>query len=355
MKHVLVRRVRWTALMFVALAALPATAVAQACVGDVTDDGSINGADLGALLASWGPCPDCRADLDRNGVVDGADLGALLGAWGECPGVPSWATVVQYEPDAAVVTDPALRAVIVSSGHPWRVRDNASQIELLLVPPGSFQMGCVMPSAWFSCSTTSLPVHAVTLTRPFYIGRYEVTQAQWTMAMGSNPSYFQSASSQVAAAAVPDRPVERVSWNTVQGFLAATGFRLPTDAEWEFSCRAGTQSPFYNGSTWDPSVADLAWYSDNAANETHPVGGKSANALGLHDMLGNVWELVHDWYGPYSSGAQVDPTGASSGTSRVRRGGSWFLSTVNVNSSYRIGIPPAYASSDMGFRVARDP
>jgi formylglycine-generating enzyme required for sulfatase activity len=139
------------------------------------------------------------------------------------------------------------------------------------------------------------------------------------------------------------------------GLLDSDGFRLPTDAEWEFSCRAGTQSPFYNGSTWDPSVAGLAWYSDNAASETHPVGGKSANALGLHDMLGNVWELVHDWNGPYSSGAQVDPTGASSGASRVRRGGSWFLSTVNVNSSYRIGIPSAYAVSDMGFRVARDP
>jgi formylglycine-generating enzyme required for sulfatase activity len=217
-----------------------------------------------------------------------------------------------------------------------------------------FEMGCLMPSAWFSCSTTSLPVHPVTLTRPVYMGRYEVTQAQWVVAMGSNPSYFQSASSQVAAAAVPNRPVERVSWNSVQGFLTATGFRLPTDAEWEFSCRAGTQSPFYNGSTWDPSVAGLAWYSDNAASETHPVGGKSANALGLHDMLGNVWELAHDWNGPYSSGAQVDPTGASSGTSRVRRGGSWFLSTVNVNSSYRIGIPSAYAVSDMGFRVARD-
>ncbi len=347
---------------FVAVA-LAAPASAQ-CVGDLNDDGVIDGADLGVQLSAWGSCTGCAADINGSGVVDGADLGLLLGAWGTCPGVPDWATVVQYAPDPAVVTDPALRAAIIATGRPWRVRDTATQIEMLLVPPGTFQMGCIMGSNQWACYSGERPVHQVTLTNAFYLGRYEVTQAQWQARMGSNPSFFQSASTQVPAAQVPNRPVERVSWTTIQGYLGATGMRLPTEAEWEYACRAGTQTPFYNGSTDDNTLGALAWYyqqgqgscSNGAQCQTRPVGGKAANAFGFHDMLGNVWEWVNDWYGSYSANAQTDPTGpVVNVTYRVFRGGSWNDGTSIVRSSTRYGFTPGNTDNNIGFRVARTP
>jgi formylglycine-generating enzyme required for sulfatase activity len=334
---------------------LAPAARAQGCVGDLNDDGVIDGADLGVQLSAWGPCAGCAADINGSGAVDGADLGLLLGAWGTCPGVPDWATVVQYAPDATVVTDPSLRAAIIATGRPWRVRDTATQIEMLLVPPGTFQMGCIIGSDLYGCYSWELPVHQVTLTNAFYLGRYEVTQAQWQATMGSNPSYFQSPSAQVPAAQVPNRPAERVSWNTIQGYLNATGMRLPTEAEWEYACRAGTQTPFYNNSTDDSTLGALAWYSPNSGNQTRPVGGKAANAFGFHDMLGNVWEWVNDWYGGYSAGAQTDPTGPVSASARVIRGGSWYDDSNIVRSSNRNFDSPGYAFNFFGFRVARTP
>jgi formylglycine-generating enzyme required for sulfatase activity len=333
-------------------------------VGDFGLDGSVDGKDLGYLLAGWGS-DDPFADLNRDGVVNGADLGVLLGAWGStgfgaigtCLGVPSWATLVDYFPDPAVVTDPSLRAAIIATGRPWRVRDTATQIEMLLVPPGTFQMGCIIGSDLYGCYSWELPVHQVTLTNAFYLGRYEVTQAQWQATIGSNPSYFRSASAQVPAAQVPNRPVERVSWNTVQGYLGATGMRLPTEAEWEYACRAGTQTPFYNGSTDDNTVGALAWYFANSGSQTRPVGVKAANGLGFHDMLGNVWEWVNDWFGSYSANAQTDPTGPASATYRVVRGGSWDSASDVVRSSIRYDavVAPGGSRDDVGFRVARTP
>jgi len=345
---------RTTILVAFVAVALAAPASAQ-CAGDLNDDGVIDGADLGVQLSAWGLCTGCAADINDSGVVDGADLGLLLGAWGTCPGVPDWATVVQYAPDATVVTDPSLRAAIIATGRPWRVRDTATQVEMLLVPPGTFQMGCIMGSDQWECYSWEQPVHQVTLTNAFYLGRYEVTQAQWQAAMGSNPSAFQSASAQVPAAQVPNRPVERVSWNTIQGYLGETGMRLPTEAEWEYACRAGTQTPFYNGSTDDGTVGALAWYSANAGNQTHPVGGKAANAFGFHDMLGNVWEWVNDWYGDYSGNAQTDPTGPVSAACRVFRGGSWNSGSGNVRSSNRGYYTPGTTLNSVGFRVAKTP
>lgn len=262
--------------------------------------------------------------------------------------VPAWATLVEAQPDPAVVTDPALRAAIAATGLAWRVRDTGTQMEMLLVPPGTFQMGCIMGSNQYGCYGEELPVHQVTLTNAFYLGRYEVTQSQWQAWMGSNPSYFQGSSDSAS------RPVERVSWNAIQGYLSATGMRLPTEAEWEYACRAGTQTPFYNGSTDDGTVGALAWYSPNSGNQTHAVGGKAANAFGFHDMLGNVWEWVNDWYGTYPSSAQTDPTGPVSAARRVIRGGSWTIS-FNVRSSYRSDVTPGYTNFDFGFRVARTP
>ena len=341
----------------------PLAAAQGSCPADLDGDRAVNGADLGAVLAAWGSCgpTDCEADLNESGVVDGADLGLLLGSWGECPvTVPGWATLIEAEPDPTVVTDPALRAAIVATGLAWRVRDTGTQIEMLLVPPGTFQMGCIMGSNQHPCQAWEQPVHQVTLTNAFYLGRYEVTQAQWQATMGSNPSHFQSASAQVPAAQVPSRPVERVSWNAIQGYMNATGMRLPTEAEWEYACRAGTQTPFYNESTDDSTVWTLAWCFcfpgfPRTGNQTHPVGGKAANGFGLYDMLGNVGEWVNDWRGDYSANPQTDPTGPAEASVRVVRGGSCYTSSNYVRSSSRGGDSPGIASEDWGFRVARTP
>jgi formylglycine-generating enzyme required for sulfatase activity len=131
--------------------------------------------------------------------------------------------------------------------------------------------------------------------------------------------------------------------------------RLPTEAEWEYACRAGTQTPFYNGSTDDGTVGALAWYSPNSGGQTRPVGGKAPNAIGFHDMLGNVWEWVNDWYDGYSAGAQTDPTGPVSASTRVVRGGGWFNGTSYVRSSDRDSGSPGGTYDHFGFRVARTP
>ena len=254
--------------------------------------------------------------------------------------VPTWATLVEAEPNPNVVTDSTLRAAITASGMAWRVRDTATQMEMLLVPQGTFAMG---EAGWAE------PVHSVTLTQAFYLGRYEVTQGQWVAKMGSNPSYFQGYSDSA------NRPVEQVSWNTIQSFLNATGMRLPSEAEWEYACRAGTTTAFNNGSSDDATLGTIAWYGSKSGSQTHAVGGKAANALGLHDMLGNVWELVNDWYEGYSSGAQTNPLGPVSGSYRVFRGGSWDSHAGDVRSSSRAYDTPGNAYIAIGFRVARAP
>jgi formylglycine-generating enzyme required for sulfatase activity len=268
-----------------------------------------------------------------------------------------WYTVLEQNPNPAVVTDVTLRNAITATGYPWRVRDNSSGIEMLLVPPSTFQMGCIMGSDSYGCFGQELPVHTVTLTNAYYLGRYEVTQAQWLAKMGSNPSFFKPPT----YTADTSRPVETVSWNTIQGFLTATGMQLPTEAQWEYACRAGTTTafhgftPYLSGTNDDTLVVNIAWYNWNAGSQTHAVGGRAANALGLHDMSGNVWELCRDWYGPYSSGAQTNPTGPATGTYRVIRGGAWNDITDGVRSSYRTSIAPDFPLNRVGFRVARAP
>jgi len=255
-----------------------------------------------------------------------------------------------------VVTDVTLRNAITATGYPWRVRDNGTQIEMVLVPGGTFTMGCTASNA-YACFTSELPTHSVTITNAFYMGRYEVTQAQWLGKMGSNPSFFQPPT----YTANTSRPVETVSWDTIQGFLTATGMQLPTEAQWEYACRAGTTTafhgftPYLSGTNDDTLVVNIAWYNWNAGSQTHAVGGRAANALGLHDMSGNVWELCRDWYGPYSSGAQTNPTGPATGTYRVIRGGSWKYDTDHARSSFRTSIAPNFPLDYIGFRVARSP
>jgi formylglycine-generating enzyme required for sulfatase activity len=389
------------------------------CPGDVNDDGQVNGVDLAEVLAGWGLCRPVILEITPSvGYVGGGTLvtisGAYLGSassvdFGGVPGtgltvlnsstltvstppgaagsaavrvatsagfavskggftyvnitVPAWATLIEAVPDPAVVTNEALRAAIVSTGYAWRVRDNASQIELLLVPPGTFNMGC-SESNQYGCVSWENPVHAVTLTNAFYLGRYEVTQAQWTAVMGSNPSYFQSTSGEVPAGQVPLRPVEQVSWNMIQGFNTATGLRMPTEAEWEYAYRAGTTTAFHsfpgypNGTNDDTLLGNIAWFCSNECNQTRPVGGKQANALGLHDMSGNVWEWVNDWYGSnyYQSSPSTNPPGPASGTARMLRGGGWFDPSNYCRSSNRAThVAPVIVLNNLGFRAARNP
>ncbi len=337
------------------LCAAPASAQAP-CTGDLDADRVVDGNDLGVLLGAWGACSGCVSDINSDGFVDGADLGFLLNGWGTCPVVtPTWATLVEAVPDPMVVTEPVLRQRIAATGWAWRVRHTTTQIEMLLVPPGTFLMGCIVGSDDYGCLAWEQPPHPVTLTGGFYLGRYEVTQSQWASAMGAYPSVFQSASAIVPADQVNDRPVESVSWDAVQEYLSATGMRLPTEAEWEHACRAGTQTPFHNGSADDGSMRAIAWYSPNARNQTHPVGGKAANALGFHDMLGNVWEWVNDWFAPYQGGAQTDPAGPAQAPARVIRGGSFSDGTINLRSSNRDEGTPRLGYVAVGFRVAKDP
>lgn len=347
----------------VATVSVTVAASAQSCLTDITSDGQTDGVDLSVVLAQWGACgsgPSCSADLNGDGAVGGADLTALLAGWGPCVTVPAWATLVEALPDPAIVYDVQLRASIAATGLAWRVRDTATQIEFVLVPAGTYLRGC-SPSQLYGCASWDNPVHQVTLTQPFYIGRYEVTQSQWQARMGSNPSGFQGATPEVPADQVSSRPVEQVSWNMVQEFLGGTGMRLPTEAEWERAYRAGTTTAYHSlpgypdGTNDEVLLAEISWFLGNSSGQTHPVGTKAGNGFGLHDMSGNVWEWVSDRWGDYSGEPQTDPVGPASGTARVIRGGSWVSGPFGVRSSYRFIGAPDGVDVGLGFRVARTP
>jgi formylglycine-generating enzyme required for sulfatase activity len=221
---------------------------------------------------------------------------------------------------------------------------NAS-IAMVQVPAGRFRMGT--DAADNPDLEHSRPVHDVTISRAFWMGKYPVTQAQWQAVMGDNPSSIKNAGL--------DTPVDKVSWDDCQRFLARLNgmqgqwtCRLPTEAEWEYACRAGTEGETYG------NLDSIAWYSDNSGGTIHPVGQKQPNAFGLHDMLGNVWQWCQDWYaGTYPSGGlATDPQGPSHGSYRVFRGGSWSVSATFVRSAYRdFFTPPDSRNNGLGFRV----
>jgi formylglycine-generating enzyme required for sulfatase activity len=280
---------------------------------------------------------------------------------------PAWpCTVLEVAPDPAVVYNPTLRTAILRTGLPWRITESALGIEMVLIPNGTFWMGC-SASNQYACFSDETPNHWVTLTQPFYLGRYEVTQAQWKARTGSNPSNFQNASAQVPADQVPNRPVDYVSWNAiVNDFQPGTGLRLPTEAEWEWACRAGTTTAFHgwpaqpNGTNDDTTLGNIAWYDTNANSQTHPVGQLQPNGFGLYDMSGNVWEWLADAYDSnyYSHSPSVDPPGGTSGflnNERVLRGGSWYNVTGGARSSCRDKHAPGITYNNYGFRVARTP
>ena len=218
---------------------------------------------------------------------------------------------------------------------------NGVKFKMIKVEAGTFQMGST------SGDSDEKPVHSVTLTHDYYMGETEVTQELWQAVMGNNPSNFKGS----------NLPVETVSYQDVEKFLTKlnklTGknFRFPTEAEWEYAAKGGNKSQGYTyaGSN---TIGDVAWYWDNSDRKTHPVAQKQPNELGLYDMSGNVWEWCYDWKGSYPSGAQTDPTGASSGSSRVGRGGSWNLDAAGCRAANRDSSTPSYRYDNLGFRLA---
>jgi len=217
--------------------------------------------------------------------------------------------------------------------------------KMIAVEGGTFTMGATSEQG-SDAYDGEKPTHSVTLSS-YSIGETEVTQALWQAVMGSNPSRFSGS----------QKPVEWVSWNDCQDFIkklnAITGenFRLPTEAEWEFAARGGNKSRGYKyaGSN---TIGDVVWYGSNSKYETHNVGNKQANELGLYDMSGNVWELCSDWYDGYSSGSQTNPKGPSSGDRRVHRGGSWGSDAGDCRVSSRNYYVPTYRYYNLGFRLA---
>jgi formylglycine-generating enzyme required for sulfatase activity len=253
-----------------------------------------------------------------------------------------------------------MRNAIIALGLPWRVQDNETGIEMLLVPGGTFTMGC-SASLQNACYSDENPLHQVNLTQAFYMGRYEVTQAQWLAVMGSNPSSFVSENGYSGSF---ERPVENVSWNMIQPFCTQNGLRLPTEAEWEYAYRAGTTTAFHSypaqptGFNNDNLLVNIAWYDSNSGGQTHVVGGKFANALGLHDMSGNVWEWCQDWYSDtyYGSSPLTNPTGPSTGSVRLLRGGNWSNDIrYGCRGSQRDNYGPYVTYGSVGFRVVRTP
>jgi len=229
------------------------------------------------------------------------------------------------------------------------------EMKLVLIPAGDFMMGSPHNEQGRG-NDEGLP-HRVKISKPFHMGKYEVTRAQWKAVMGTNPSFFKGEA---------DCPVETVSWANCQEFCqklsARCGrkVRLPTEAEWEYACRAGSKGRYGFGDS-DEDLASYAWYGETGG-AAHPVGRKIPNAFGLYDMHGNVWEWCQDWYEAAPSlgdelepqparAEETDPTGPSRGKVRVLRGGSWFVSARRCRAAHRFRYGPGGRGSDVGLRV----
>lgn len=223
-----------------------------------------------------------------------------------------------------------------------RFKDPITGMEFVFIKGGCFEMGDTFGDG----GVAEKPVHEVCVD-DFYLGVYEVTQAQWERVMGSNPSYFKKGGSY---------PVEHVSWHEVQGFIERLNqqsdrkYRLPIEAEWEYAARSGGKREKFAGTSRESELGDYAWYTSNSGGSTHPVGQKKPNGLGLYDMTGNVWEWCADWYDEfyYRNSPKNNPTGPNSGPYRVLRGGSWTNSLGYVRASYRYWSDPG---GSLGFRL----
>lgn len=223
-------------------------------------------------------------------------------------------------------------------------------IKFVLIEAGCFAMGNPNPPS--NLTTGETPSHHVCIDKPFYLGETEVTQKQWEDVMGSNPSKVKSY----------DRPVDRVSWNDVQEFLqklnakdGGSYFRLPTEAEWEYAARAGSDKEYCYGNG-EGALAQYAWYGNLGYKGTsREVALKKPNDWGLYDMHGNVWEWVQDWYDGayYSNSPEPNPTGPETGKYKTYRGGSFIGKPINLRSAVRFSAMPASRTHDVGFRLVR--
>ena len=234
---------------------------------------------------------------------------------------------------------------------------NSIGMKLVLIPKGTFMMGSPIEEEG---AKNDEKQHQVTIGKDYYLGVTEVTQGQYEKVMGTNPSYFQKRVIRKSDSSM--YPVEQVSWEDAVEFCkklsdlpeekkAGRVYRLPTEAEWEYACRAGSKAAYSFGAN-SKTLGDYAWFGENSGNQTHPVGEKKANAWGLYDMHGNVWEWCSDWYGVYPKGSVSDPSGPSEGSIRVDRGGSWAYGAANCRSAYRGWGAPSYRIGNDGFRVA---
>ena len=256
---------------------------------------------------------------------------------------------------------------IISNGNAWyKIAEYAAEtttenqtyiintlgMTFRLIPAGTFVMGS--PTDELGRGTDE-DQYTVTLSEPYYIQTTEVTQGQWKAVMGSNPSSFTDCGLNC--------PVEYISWDDAQTFITilnAMGegsYTLPTEIQWEYAARAGSNKAFANGdisdTATDPSLDVMAWYLSNSNTTTHAVAQKQANAWGLFDMHGNVWEWCHDWYGTYPTGSVTDRVGPSSGSNKVRRGGSFGSVAHKCRSAKRYNDSPDFRWGDIGIRLLR--
>ena len=259
---------------------------------------------------------------------------------------------------------------------------NSVGMKLVLIPPGEFDMGTTQEEidqllkeakeknfeSWYIARLASEgPPHRVRITKPFYLGVTEVTQEQYERVVGTNPSQFSASGGGKDVVAGPDTkrfPVEMVSWDEAKAFCEklsamapeqAVGrvYRLPTEAQWEYACRAGTTTKWFCGDD-EQALGDYAWYLTNSGGRTHTVGSRKASGFGLFDMHGNVWEWCQDWYEGdyYVKSPTDDPAGSLGGSGRVRRGGGWGDYARSCRSAYRFNFGAGDRNSDVGFRVS---
>jgi len=237
-----------------------------------------------------------------------------------------------------------------------RITISELNMEMMPIPSGTFVMGS--PVDELGREFNEGPQTTVTITKPFWLCKTEVTQGQWQAVMGNTPSDFKG----------DDLPVEMMSWNDAAAFCekfnemkrdtltAGYHYTLPTEAQWEYACRAGTTTRFsYGNDTEYSQLGSYAWNKANSSSKTHPVAEKLPNGLGLYDMHGNVWEWCLDWYGDYQGGSITDPQGPQSGPDRVYRGGCWRDSARLCRSANRNWNWPDLTYFGLGFRVALSP
>ena len=246
-----------------------------------------------------------------------------------------------------------------SSAQPPKEITNSIGMKLVLIPKGTFMMGSPESEEGRGEDETQ---HGVTISKDYYLGVYEVTQAQYEKVIGKNPSRFQGAIVGNENAALP---VEMITWDDAVEFCkklsdlpeekkAGCEYRLPTEAEWEYACRAGSKTA-YSFDDEEGLLPEHGWFNRNSSDRIHTVGLLEPNAWGLYDIHGNVWEWCSDWYGEYPNGALSDPTVTKKGSYRVLRGGSWFHEAASCRSASRYRNYPSNRNSFIGFRLALSP